>query len=42
MFEKTTTEDGRTKDAGPWVYYKLTLCAYGSGELKTKYFVIIG
>ena len=38
----TTTDDddddGRrtTTDGGPLVYYKLTLWAFGSGELKTK------
>ena len=27
--------DGRRTDDGPLVYYKLTLWAFGSGELKT-------
>ena len=27
--------DGRRTDNGPLVYYKLTLWAFGSGELKT-------
>ena len=30
-------DDGRRRtDDGPLVYYKLTLRAFGSGELKTK------
>ena len=35
---RTTTtddDDGRRTDDGPLVYYKLTLWAFGSGELKT-------
>ena len=30
----TTDDDGRRTDDGPLVYYKLTLWAFGSGELK--------
>ena len=33
---RTTTDDGRRTDDGPLVYYKLTLWAFGSGELKTE------
>ena len=33
---RTTTDDGRT-DAGPWSSYKLTLSAFGSGELIKRY-----
>ena len=32
---RTTDDDGRTDD-GPLVYYKLTLWAFGSGELKSN------
>ena len=32
----TTTDNGRWTDDAPLVYYKLTLWAFGSGELKTK------
>ena len=32
---RTTDDDGRTDD-GPLVYYKLTLWAFGSGELKIQ------
>ena len=31
---RQTTDDGRRTDDGPLVYYKLTLWAFGSGELK--------
>ena len=31
---RTTDDDGRQTDDGPLVYYKLTLWAFGSGELK--------
>ena len=34
-WRRTTTTDGRT-DEGPLVYYKLTLWAFGSGELKIQ------
>ena len=33
---RTTDDDGRTDD-GPLVYYKLTLWAFGSGELKKRW-----
>ena len=33
---RRTTYDGRRTDDGPLVYYKLTLWAFGSGELKIK------
>ena len=31
---RTTEDEGRRTDDGPLVYYKLTLWAFGSGELK--------
>ena len=34
----TTDDDGRRTDDGPLVYYKLTLWAFGSGELKMGIF----
>ena len=38
---RTTDDDGRRTDDGPLVYYKLTLWAFGSGELKkSKYFTV--
>ena len=34
---RRTTDDGRrTTDDGPLIYYKLTLWAFGSGELKSR------
>ena len=33
---RRTTDDGRRTDDGPLVYYKLTLWAFGSGELKIR------
>ena len=32
----TDDDDGRRTDDGPLVYYKLTLWAFGSDELKTR------
>ena len=33
---RTTDDDGRRTDDGPLLYYKLTLWAFGSGELKNR------
>ena len=35
MFEIVDDDGRRRTDHGPLVYYKLTLSAFGSGELKT-------
>ena len=36
IFKFESVDNGRRTDDGPLVYYKLTLWAFGSGELKTK------
>ena len=36
IFKFESVDDGRTDD-GPLVYYKFTLWAFGSGELKTHH-----
>ena len=36
IFKFESVDDGRRTDDGPLVYYKLTLWAFGSGELKNN------